>query len=92
MSSEDKKVVKTVGGVALTTLTIICPPAGLLAGTGVAVGGATTAIIGASDNNSEVIMEGLEVFAMGMGSAVKGAYGSSSHKGYVCSLPICPKK
>jgi hypothetical protein len=92
MSSENKVVAKTVGGVALTTLTIICPPAGLAVGAGVAASGATMAVAGAIDKDSELIMDGFDVFAMGMGSAVKGGSGSNSHKGYVCGNPICPKR
>jgi hypothetical protein len=92
MSSEDKAAAKTVGGVALKTLTIICPPAGLAVGAGVAAGGAMTAIVGAIEKDQECVQDGFEVFAMGMGSAVGGATGLSSHKGYVCSNPICPKK
>jgi hypothetical protein len=76
----------------LTTLTIVCPPAGLAVGAGVATVGATVAIVASVDGNKEAVVDGLEVFAIGMGSAVKGGFSSSSHKGYVCSLPICPKK
>jgi hypothetical protein len=85
-------VAKTGVGVGLTTLTNICPPAGLIVGGGVAATGVTVAIAGAVDKNEELIEDGFDVFAIGMGSAVKGANGSNSHKGYVCSLPICPKK
>lgn len=91
-NEQSKDAAKEIGGVALTTLTIICPPAGLAVGAGVATAGAATAIVGAVDNNPECIKDGFDIFAMGMGSAVSGASGLKSHKGSVCSLPICPKK
>ena len=91
-NEQSKNTAKGIGGVALTTLTIICPPAGLAVGAGVAGAGAAVAVAGAACDDPKAVEDGLEIFAMGMGSTVKGATGLSSHKGYVCSLPICPKK
>lgn len=91
-NEQSKAAAKEIGGTALTTLTIVCPPAGLAVGGGVAGAGVFTAAVGAIDKDPECIKDGFDVFAIGMGSVVKGALGSSSHKGYVCSLPICPKK
>ena len=91
-NEQSKTGAKALGGTALTTLTIICPPAGLAVGGGVAAAGAFTAIAGAVDKDPELIQDGFDIFAIGMGSAVKGACGVNSHKGYVCDLPICPKK
>ena len=84
---------KTLGGVLLTTLTIACPPAGLAVGAGVAAAGATVTIVGGIENDKEMMLDGLEVFEMGMGSAVGGYYGSGSHKARNCTFSaICPKK
>lgn len=91
-NEQSKTGAKALGGTALKTLTIICPPAGLAVGAGVAGAGVVIATVGAVDNDPECIKDGFDIFAMGMGSAVKGASGVSSHKGSVCDLPICPKK
>lgn len=91
-NEQSKAAAKEIGGVALTTLTIICPPAGLVVGSGVATAGAITAVIGAADKDPECVQDGFDIFTMGMGSVVSGKSGLKSHKGNVCSLPICPKK
>jgi len=91
-NEQSKAAAKGLGGLGLATLTIICPPAGVAVGAGVAAGGAGLAVIGAANNDLELVQDGFDVFSMGMGSAVKGGFSSSSHKGYVCSLPVCPKK
>ena len=91
-NEQSKTAAKEIGGVALTTLTIICPPAGLTVGVGVATVGAVVAVAANEDGDSEAMQDGFDMIAIGMGSVVGGASGSSSHKGYVCSNPICPKK
>jgi hypothetical protein len=91
-NSESKEAAKKIGGLALTTLTIICPPAGAAVGVGVATVGAVVAVAATKDGDSEAMQDGFDILAMGMGSAVGGGFSSSSHKGYVCSNPICPKK
>src|SRR4051812_49283917 len=48
-NEQSKNTAKKVGGVALTTLTIICPPAGLTVGAGVASVGAVVAVAATED-------------------------------------------
>lgn len=91
-NEQSKGEAKEIGGLALTTLTIICPPAGLTVGAGVAAAGVLTAAVGAAEKDPGCIKDGLDIFAMGMTSAVSGKSGLKSHKGSVCILPICPKK
>jgi len=91
-NEQSKTTAKKVGGTALTALTIICPPAGLAVGAGVAGVGAMTAAVGTIEDDQECVQDGFDIFAIGMTSAVKGATGLGSHKGYVCDNPICPKK
>ena len=91
-NEQSKNAAKEIGGLALTTLTIVCPPAGLAVGGGIAAAGTVIAVAGAVDNDPECIKDGFDIFAIGMGSAVSGASGLKSHKGSICSLPVCPKR
>ena len=92
MEKGHKDGLKLVGGVAMKTLSTVCPPAGLAVGAGVAVGGATYAICSAIDKDAEGVKDGIAVFGIGMTGAVGGAFESGSHNPSFCTLSaICPK-
>jgi hypothetical protein len=78
--------------IAVTGLTVVCPPAGLAVGAGVAGGGLTMAVAGAANDNEEMAVLGLEMMGIGGGGAISGASGLNAHVGKNCRLPICPKK
>jgi hypothetical protein len=81
-----------LGGLAMTGLTVICPPAGLAVGGGIAAGGLTVTVAGAANNDEEAVIAGLEMMAIGGGGAISGASGLKAHSGKSCYLPVCPKK
>lgn len=93
MSKESQETAKTAGkvftGLGVAAVTIICPPAGIGLATGVAVGGATTFAVGASDNNQELMNEGLQYIGIGAGGALAGTQaGLSAHAKNGCPLPL----
>jgi len=83
---------KVLGGLALTGLTVVCPPAGLAVGSGIAAGGATVTVVGLANDDEELTVAGLEMMSAGGGAAIGGGSGLNAHSGKSCSLPICPKK
>ena len=91
-NEQSKTAGKVLGGLALTGLTAICPPAGLAVGGGIAAGGLSVTVVGAVSNDDEVVAAGLEMMSIGGGGVISGASGLKTHSGKSCSLPICPKK
>lgn len=93
MSKEEEETAKTAGkvftGIGLTALTIVCPPAGISLAAGVATGGAATFALGVSENNQELMSEGLQYFGMGATGALAGTQaGLSTHAKNGCKLPV----
>jgi len=90
-NEQSKTAAKAGGTLALGVLTVVCPPAGVIVGAGVAGGGVTATVIGLTTDNEEATNTGLEMISIGGGAAIGGTSGLKTHSGKSCLLPH-PKK